>query len=43
MGANYGRNLDRDDAPTKAFEQSPFEWATVISRPAEDARSSMPG
>jgi 3-hydroxy-D-aspartate aldolase len=32
----YGRNLDRDGAPTKAFEPSLFVWATVMSRPAED-------
>jgi D-serine deaminase-like pyridoxal phosphate-dependent protein len=36
MDADYGRNLDRDDAPTKAFEPSLFVWATVMSRPAED-------
>jgi 3-hydroxy-D-aspartate aldolase len=30
MDADYGRNLDRDGAPTKAFEPSLFVWATVI-------------
>jgi 3-hydroxy-D-aspartate aldolase len=36
VDADYGRNLDRDGAPTKAFEPSLFVWATVMSRPAED-------
>jgi hypothetical protein len=36
MDADYGRNLDHDGAPTKAFEPSLFAWATVMSRPAED-------
>src|SRR3984893_5423696 len=36
MVADYGRNLDHDGAPTKAFEPSLFVWATVMSRPAED-------
>jgi D-serine deaminase-like pyridoxal phosphate-dependent protein len=36
MDADYGRNLDRDGAPTKAFEPSLYVWATVMSRPAED-------
>jgi D-serine deaminase-like pyridoxal phosphate-dependent protein len=36
MDADYGRNRDRDGAPTKAFEPSLFVWATVMSRPAED-------
>jgi 3-hydroxy-D-aspartate aldolase len=36
MDADYGRNLDRDGAPTKAFDPSLFVWATVMSRPAED-------
>jgi D-threonine aldolase len=36
MDADYGRNFDRDGAPTKAFEPSLFVWATVMSRPAED-------
>jgi 3-hydroxy-D-aspartate aldolase len=36
MDADYGRNLDRDGGPTKAFEPSLFVWATVMSRPAED-------
>ena len=36
MDADYGRNLDRDGAPTKAFEPSLFMWATVMSRPTED-------
>jgi 3-hydroxy-D-aspartate aldolase len=36
MDADYGRNLDRDGAPTRAFEPSLFVWATVMSRPAED-------
>ena len=34
MDADYGRNLDQDGAPTKAFEPSLFVWATVMSRPA---------
>jgi D-serine deaminase-like pyridoxal phosphate-dependent protein len=36
MDADYGRNLDRDGAPTKSFEPSLFVWATVMSRPTED-------
>jgi 3-hydroxy-D-aspartate aldolase len=36
MTADYGRNLDRDGAPTKAFEPSLFVWATVMRRPTED-------
>jgi 3-hydroxy-D-aspartate aldolase len=36
MDADYGRNLDRDGAPTKAFEPSLFIWATVMSRPTDD-------
>jgi len=36
MDADYGRNQDRDGAPTKSFEPSLFVWATVMSRPAED-------
>ena len=36
MDADYGRNLDRDGAPTKAFEPSLFVWATVMSRPTQD-------
>ncbi len=36
MDADYGRNLDRDGAPTEAFEPSLFVWATVMSRSAED-------
>jgi D-serine deaminase-like pyridoxal phosphate-dependent protein len=32
MDADYGRNLDRDGIPTKAFEPSLFIWATVMSR-----------
>ena len=36
MDADYGKNRDRDGAPTKAFEPSLFVWATVMSRPAED-------
>jgi len=36
MDADYGRNLDRDGAPTKAFEPSLVVWATVMSRPTED-------
>jgi 3-hydroxy-D-aspartate aldolase len=36
MDADYGRNLDRDGSPTKAFEPSLFVWATVMSRPAGD-------
>jgi 3-hydroxy-D-aspartate aldolase len=42
----YGRRLrptlDRDGAPTKAFEPSLFVWATVMSRPTRTARSSTP-
>jgi 3-hydroxy-D-aspartate aldolase len=33
MDADYGRNLDKDGAPTRAFEPSLFVWATVMSRP----------
>src|SRR5436305_77831 len=33
MDADYGRNLDPDGAPTRAFEPSLFVWATVMSRP----------
>ena len=33
MDADYGRNLDRDGTPTRAFEPSLFVWATVMSRP----------
>src|SRR5947207_15272454 len=36
MDADYGRNLDRDGAPTQAFEPSLFVWATVMSRPTQD-------
>jgi 3-hydroxy-D-aspartate aldolase len=36
MDADYGRNLDRDGTPTKAFEPSLLVWATVMSRPAEE-------
>ena len=36
MDADYGRSLDRDGAPTKAFEPSLFVWATVMSRPTDD-------
>ena len=36
MDADYGRNLDRDGTPTKAFEPSLFVWATVMSRPTQD-------
>ena len=36
MDADYGRNLDHDGAPTKAFEPSLFVWATVMSRPTEE-------
>jgi 3-hydroxy-D-aspartate aldolase len=36
MDADYGRYLDRDGAPTKAFEPSLFVWATVMSRPNDD-------
>jgi 3-hydroxy-D-aspartate aldolase len=36
MDADYGRNLDRDGAPTKAFAPSLFVWATVMSRPTDD-------
>jgi 3-hydroxy-D-aspartate aldolase len=36
MDADYGRNLDRDGAPTRTFEPSLFVWATVMSRPAEE-------
>ncbi len=36
MNADYGRNLDRDGAPTKAFEPRLFVRATVMSRPTED-------
>jgi 3-hydroxy-D-aspartate aldolase len=33
MDADYGRNLDRDGAPTKVFEPSLFVWATVLPLP----------
>jgi DNA-binding transcriptional LysR family regulator len=36
MGADYGRNRDRDGAPTKAFEPNLFVWVTVMSRPPAD-------
>jgi D-serine deaminase-like pyridoxal phosphate-dependent protein len=36
MDADYGRNLDRDGAPIRAFEPSLFVWATVMSRPTEE-------
>src|SRR5207248_815892 len=36
MDADYGKNLDPDGRPTRAFEPSLFVWATVMSRPAED-------
>ncbi len=36
MDADYGRNLDRDGAPTRAFEPSLFVLATVMSRPAAE-------
>src|SRR5438552_4270299 len=36
MDADYGRNLDRDGAPTRAFEPSLLVWATVMIRPAEE-------
>jgi hypothetical protein len=36
MDADYGRNRDRDGAPTRAFEPSLLVWATVISRPTQD-------
>ncbi len=36
MDADYGRNLDPDGAPTRAFEPSLFVWATVMSRPTEE-------
>ncbi len=36
MDADYGRNLDKDGAPTRSFEPSLFVWATVMSRPAAE-------
>jgi 3-hydroxy-D-aspartate aldolase len=36
MDADYGRNLDRDGAPFRAFEPSLFVWATVMSRPTAE-------
>jgi len=36
MDADYGRNLDRDGAQTRAFEPALFVWATVMSRPAAE-------
>jgi 3-hydroxy-D-aspartate aldolase len=36
MDADYGRNLDKDGAPTRAFDPSLFVWATVMSRPANE-------
>lgn len=32
MDADYGRNLDQNGAPTKAFLHSLFIWTTVMSR-----------
>jgi 3-hydroxy-D-aspartate aldolase len=43
MDADYDRNLDRDNAPTKAFEPSLFVWATVMSRPTDDRAISDAG
>jgi D-serine deaminase-like pyridoxal phosphate-dependent protein len=43
MDADYGLNLDREGALTKAFEPSLFVWATVMSRPAEDLAIVEPG
>src|SRR3984893_16941658 len=40
MAADYDRNLDRDGAPTKAFEPSLFVWATVMSPPPERSPSA---
>jgi hypothetical protein len=37
MDADYGRNRDRDGAPTKAFEPSLFVWATAEDRAIVDA------
>jgi 3-hydroxy-D-aspartate aldolase len=36
IDADYGRKLDHDGAPTRAFEPSLFAWATVMNRPAAD-------
>ncbi len=36
MDADYGRNFDRDGAPTRSFEPSLFVWATVMSRPNDE-------
>ena len=36
MDADYGKNLDPDGRPTRAFEPSLFVWATVMSRPTEE-------
>jgi D-serine deaminase-like pyridoxal phosphate-dependent protein len=36
MDADYGKNGDRDGAPTKAFEPRLYVWATVMTRPAEE-------
>jgi D-serine deaminase-like pyridoxal phosphate-dependent protein len=36
MNADYGRNRDRDDEPTKAFKPSLYVWSTVMSRPDGD-------
>jgi 3-hydroxy-D-aspartate aldolase len=36
MDADYGRNLDPDGKPTRAFDPSLFVWATVMSRPTGD-------
>jgi len=36
MDADYGRNLDPDGRPTRAFEPSLFVWATVMSRPTDE-------
>jgi hypothetical protein len=36
MGADYGRNRDRDGEPITSFEPSLFVWATVMIRTTED-------
>jgi 3-hydroxy-D-aspartate aldolase len=36
IDADYGRNLDREGAPTKSFEPSLFVWAMVMSRATGD-------
>ena len=36
MDADYGRNLDRDGVPTKAFRAEPLRLGDGDERPTED-------